>query len=86
MEDHGHEAQAFMEKISEVSQDGDIGSQSNAKGKSEQEETMAASDWAQLEETDNMRTEELVAYMANPGASSQKVLLKLNYVIIACVK
>ena len=33
-----------------------------------------------------MSTEEFIAYMANLDATSQKVLLNVNYVINACVK
>ena len=47
---------------------------------------MAASEWAQLEETEHMSTEEFIAYMANLDATSQKVLLNVNSVINACVK
>ena len=75
-----------MAKILKASQDWDTGSQSNAEEKSEQEETVAASEWAQLEETDNMSTEKFIAYMANLDASSQKVLLNLNSVINAFLK
>ena len=78
-----------MENISEENQDGDNESQSNidegAEVRIEQEETVAASKWAQLKETDSMRTEELIAYMANLNAASQKVLLNANSVINACV-
>ena len=54
--------------------------------KVDQEETSTASEWAQLDETDNMSPEEFIAYMANLDASSQKVLINLNSVINACLK
>ena len=52
----------------------------------EQVEVAAASEWATLEETEQMSTEEFIAYMANLDSSSQKVLLNINYVINTCVK
>ena len=63
-----------MANISEECQDGDHESKSNivegAKVRSEQEETVALSEWAQLKETDIMSTEEFIAYMANLDATS----------------
>ena len=45
--------------------------------KNDQEETSIASEWAKLDEIDNLSTEEFIAYMANLDASSQKVLVNL---------
>ena len=75
-----------MAKISETNQDGDNESQSNTEEKVEQEKTLAASEWAQLGETDSMSTEEFIAYMENLDATSEKVLLNINSVINACLK
>ena len=58
VEDQGNEAQAFMTNISEGSQEGDTESQSNMdesiEVRVEQEEGMAASEWARLEETEHL--------------------------------
>ena len=89
-EDQCNEAQAFVANISEEIQDEDNEGKSNmeidTEDRIEHEEVPIASEWAMLEETEKMSTEEFIAYMANLDASSQKVLLNINYVINTCVK
>ena len=89
-EDQCNEAQAFMANISEEIQGEDKEGKSDmdvdTEVSIEQEEVAIASEWAMLEETEKMSTEEFIAYMANLDASSQKVLLNINYVMNTCVK
>ena len=89
-EDQCNEAQAFIANISEEIQDEDNEGKSNMETDTEdiieQEEVAVASEWAMLEETDQMSTEEFIAYTENLDATSQKVLLNFNSVINACVK